>query len=37
MATLTIVVNEAVLRRARMRALEQQTSVNAVLRDYLEC
>jgi hypothetical protein len=36
MANLTIVVNEAVLRRARMRALEQGTSVNAVLRDYLE-
>jgi plasmid stability protein len=35
MTNLTITVDEGVLRRARMRALEQGTSVNAVLRDYL--
>jgi hypothetical protein len=35
MANLTIVVNEAVLQRARARALESGTSVNAVLSDYL--
>lgn len=33
---LTITVDEEVLRRARIRALEQGTSVNAVLRDFLE-
>ncbi len=36
MANLTIVVDEEVLLRARKRALDQSTSVNAVLRDYLE-
>lgn len=36
MTNLTIVVDEQVLRRARFRALEQGTSVNAVLRAYLE-
>ena len=36
MANLTITVDEETLRRARMRALEQETSVNAVLRKYLE-
>jgi len=35
MANLTIVVDEAVLQRARARALESGTSVNAVLSDYL--
>jgi hypothetical protein len=35
MANLTIVVNEAVLQRARARALESGTSVNAVLSEYL--
>ncbi|MFT4229323.1 MAG: hypothetical protein QM602_03435 [Microbacterium sp.] len=35
MANLTIVVDDSVLKRARIRALEQGTSVNAVLRDYL--
>ena len=35
MANLTIVVDERVLRRARIRALEDGTSVNAVLREYL--
>ena len=32
---LTITVGEEVLRSARIRALEEHTSVNAVLRDYL--
>lgn len=36
MANLTITVDEEVLKRARVRATEQGTSVNAVLRDYLE-
>ncbi len=35
MANLTIVIDDAILKKARMRALEQGTSVNAVLRDYL--
>ena len=33
---LTITVDDEVLRRARIRALTQGTSVNAVLRDFLE-
>jgi len=33
---LTITVDEEVLRRARIRALEQGRSVNAVLREFLE-
>jgi hypothetical protein len=33
---LTITVDDEVLKRARIRALEQDTSVNALLRDYLE-
>ncbi|MGB3682995.1 MAG: hypothetical protein WA990_10980 [Rubrobacteraceae bacterium] len=36
MANLTITVDEQVLKKARMRALEEDTSVNAVLREYLE-
>lgn len=36
MANLTIAVDDDLLRRARIRALEQGTSVNALLRDYLE-
>jgi plasmid stability protein len=36
MANLTITLDDEILRRARMRALEQGTSVNALLRDYLE-
>ena len=36
MANLTIVVDEGVLKRARVRALERGTSVNALLREYLE-
>jgi len=35
MANLTIVVDDGLLKQARMRALEDGTSVNAVLRDYL--
>lgn len=33
---LTITVREELLKRARMRALEESTSVNAVLRKFLE-
>ncbi len=36
MANLTITIDEALLRRARVRAAERGTSVNAVLRQYLE-
>lgn len=36
MANLTISVDDETLRRARIRALETKTSVNAVLREYLE-
>jgi 23S rRNA U2552 (ribose-2'-O)-methylase RlmE/FtsJ len=36
MANLTISVNNETLKRARIRALENNTSVNAVLNDYLE-
>ena len=36
MANLTIVLHDEVLKRARLRALEQGTSVNSVVRDYLE-
>lgn len=35
MANLTIVIESDTLKRARMRALEEGTSVNAVLREYL--
>jgi hypothetical protein len=35
MASLTISVNESVLKRARTLAIKQGTSVNAVLREYL--
>ncbi len=35
MANLTIAIDDALLRRARIRALEHGTSVNALLRDYL--
>jgi len=35
MANLTITVPDEILRRARRRALEQGTSVNALLRVYL--
>ena len=36
MANLTITVDEAVLRQARMRALAQGKSVNSILADYLK-
>lgn len=36
MVNLTISVDEEVLKQARIRAVEQGTSVNAVLREYLE-
>jgi hypothetical protein len=35
MANLTIVIESDTLKRARIRALEEGTSVNAVVRDYL--
>jgi hypothetical protein len=35
MTNLTLTVDEETLRRARIRALELGTSVNAVVRDYL--
>ena len=35
MAKLTITVDEDVLRQARVRALEQGKSVNAILAEYL--
>lgn len=35
MANLTITIDDELLRRARIRAAEQGTSVNAVLRDEL--
>jgi len=36
MANLTISVDEEVLKRARIRALEENSSVNAVLAKFLE-
>ncbi len=36
MTNLTITVDEQTLKKARIRALEEGTSVNAILRDYLE-
>ena len=36
MANLTITIDDRLLKQARMRALEDGTSVNALLRDYLE-
>jgi plasmid stability protein len=35
MSNLTITTDDEVLKRARMRALAEGTSVNAVLRDFL--
>ena len=35
MANLTITVDDQMLKKARRRALEQGTSVNALLRQYL--
>lgn len=36
MTNLTITVDEQTLKKARIRALEEGTSVNAVLREHLE-
>ena len=36
MANLTIAIEDELLQRARVRALQQGTSVNAVLRQYLQ-
>lgn len=36
MANLTITVDDRLLKLARMKALEQGTSVNALLREYLQ-
>lgn len=35
MTNLTLAVDEHVLRRARIRAMQQGTSVNALVRDYI--
>ncbi len=35
MSNLTLAIDDEVLRRARIRALEDGTSVNAVVREYL--
>ncbi len=36
MVNLTLSVDDELLQRARMRALELHTTVNALVRDYLE-
>ena len=36
MANVTFAIDEDVLRRARIKAIEQNTSVNAVVREFLE-
>jgi hypothetical protein len=36
MSNLTLSIDDELLRRARMRALELDTTVNAVVREYLE-
>ncbi len=36
MANLTLTIDEQLLKRARVRALGQDTSVNALVRSYLE-
>ena len=36
MANLTLTIDPELLKQARIRALEQDTSVNALVRDYLE-
>lgn len=36
MGNLTITVDDASLRKARIRALQEGTSVNALLRDFLD-
>lgn len=35
-ANLTLVLDDTVLKRARIRAIEEGTSVNAVVRSFLE-
>lgn len=35
MVNLTLVVDEQILRRARIRAMRQGTSVNALVREYI--
>lgn len=35
MANLTLSITDEVLKRARLRALQQDTSVNALVREYL--
>ncbi len=36
MTNLTLTIDDDLLKRARIRALERDTSVNALVRDYLE-
>jgi plasmid stability protein len=36
MTNLTLSIDDELLKQARIRALEQDTSVNALVRDYLE-
>jgi plasmid stability protein len=36
MTNLTLSIDDDLLKRARIRALERDTSVNALVRDYLE-
>ena len=36
MANLTLSIDDETLRRARIRAIELDTSVNAIVRTYLE-
>lgn len=36
MANVTLTIDDETLRRARIKALEQGTSVNAIVRGYLE-
>lgn len=36
MANLTLSIDDELLQRARMRALQLRTTVNALVRDYLE-
>jgi len=36
MSNLTLVVDEETLRKARIRAMQRGTSVNALVRDYLD-
>jgi plasmid stability protein len=35
-ASLTLAIDDELLKRARIRALEQDTSVNSLVRDYLK-